>query len=95
MTEELEYKGLEERVINAETISMIFQSGDKIKLRLGIRDGKPTIDVIMSWGNVFTLGKYESEPEARREYARYQHEIEQGYNIHITGRGTAEIIKPR
>ena len=95
MLRAIKYESLEREVLSAENIPMVFQSGDNIDLRLGIKEGKHAIDVVMPWNNIFQIGEYTSEQEARKEYGKYLDQLKQGYGIQITSTRTAEIIEPK
>lgn len=95
MLRTIKYERLESEVLSAENIPLAFQSGDSIDLRLGVKEGKHAIDVVMPWNNIFQIGEYTSEQEARREYDNYLAQLKKGYGIHITRNRTAEIIEPK
>lgn len=89
----MKYENLEREVLSAKNIPMMFQSGDNIDLNLGIKEGKYAIDIIMPWNNIFQIGEYISEQEARKEYNKYLNQLKQGHGIKIINNRTAEIIE--
>ena len=95
MLRAVKYKSLEEEVLSAKNILMGFQSGDNIDLKLGLKEGKHTIDVVMPWKNILQIGEYNSEQEARKEYNKYLNQLKQRYGIYIINNKTAKIIKSK
>lgn len=90
----VKYETLEREVLDAENTLMTLKSGDDISLMLAVKEGNHTIDVVMPWNNIFQIGNYTSEQEARKEYSNYLNQLRNGYRIHITDNKTAEIIEP-
>ena len=95
MLRAIKYKNLEEEVLSEKNIPIVFQSGDNIGLKLGVKEGKHAIDVVMPWNNIFQIGEYTSEQEARKEYNKYLNQLKQGYGICIINNRTAKIIKSK
>lgn len=88
------YKNLETRTLESVNIKIKFGLEDKIGLRRGIKEGKPIIEVVMPWGNVYKLGEYKTEKEQEKIFIEYLHNLLiENYFIRITGVSTAEIIK--
>ncbi len=67
----------------------------KIVLRRGIRDKvNHIVEVVMPWGNIYTVARYNEEGQAKQTFESYCKALENGCTISITGLSTA-VIYPK
>lgn len=88
----IDYKNLEKIVYSCKDASITFAEGDEIQLNRGIEKGEHVVQIIMPWKNIYRLGKYDSEEEAKQAFQKYDLEIKKGYPVRIINSYSAEIL---
>jgi len=90
-----EYHNLESKVYSSRKIKLKFKKGDKIRLERGIEEGKYVVLLTMPWGNLYTLGEYESEEKAKNAFQKYDSILKKGGLIRIDERYSAKILEEK
>ena len=89
----IDFENLETKIHTGNNTKISFLENDKIELRSGIEeDSDYVIDIVVPWGNIYNLGRYDNEASAKSDFDKFHDYLNKGYNIHITSVHTAEII---